>query len=47
MSNVREFDLPYEPESAECVASKEALLAAETDAQFQLPQRKMETFCND
>jgi outer membrane lipoprotein SlyB len=34
-------------EAAECVAAKEALLAAETEEQFDLAQRKMAIFCND
>ena len=34
-------------EAAECLAAKDALLAAETDEQFQLAKRKMDIFCND
>lgn len=34
-------------EAAECVAAKEALLAAETEEQFELARRKMAIFCND
>lgn len=37
----------FQEEAAECVAAKEALLAAETDEQFQLAKRKMDIFCND
>lgn len=34
-------------EAAECLAAKEAMLAAETDEAFQLAKRKMDIFCND
>jgi len=34
-------------EAAECLAAKEAMLAAETDEQFDLAKRKMDIFCND
>ena len=34
-------------EAAECIAAKEAMLAAETDEQFELAKRKMAIFCND
>jgi outer membrane lipoprotein SlyB len=34
-------------EAAECIAAKEAMLAAETEEQFELAKRKMAIFCND
>lgn len=34
-------------EASECLAAKEEMLAAETDEQFNLAQRKMDIFCND
>lgn len=34
-------------EAAECLAAKEAMLAAETEEQFNLAKRKMDIFCND
>jgi outer membrane lipoprotein SlyB len=34
-------------EAAECLAAKEEMLAAETEEQFNLAQRKMDIFCND
>ena len=34
-------------EAAECLAAKEAMLAAQTDEQFNLAKRRMDIFCND
>jgi hypothetical protein len=34
-------------EASECAAAKEAMLAAETEEQFELAKRKMDIFCND
>jgi len=34
-------------EAAECLAAKEEMLAAQTEEQFNLAQRKMDIFCND
>jgi hypothetical protein len=34
-------------EASECLAAKEALLAAETPEQFDLAKRKMDIFCNE
>jgi hypothetical protein len=40
-------EVEFQEKAAECLAAKEALLAAETDEQFQLAKRKMDIFCND
>jgi hypothetical protein len=37
----------FQEEAAECLAAKEAMLAAETEEEFNLAQRKMDIFCND
>jgi hypothetical protein len=37
----------FQEEAAECLAAKEALLAADTAEHFELAKRKMSIFCND
>jgi len=42
-----EVQQELQEEAAECLTTKEELLAAETDEQFELAKRKMDIFCND